>query len=316
MAPLLGAIVIAAAVWLWKGPVSLESGAAFGLMLLTTFVLRVVSNTLQLIRVRSWAVSTVFVVLMTVGVPLHRWDLWANLTGVLFIIYIIGLLASYQSRRPQVGVFYGSAALMTCTLLMPKLAWLVPAGIVAMLLPLRSLTPRSLTALILGLLLPYEVWGAWHLLDGDLIRAAIGQWQRLSTVSTDYFSSGNGLMETLKLNLLPPEREVVAIVVLYGLISIAHFLHTSLDDKTRTRMFFFSLIIQWPVLILILIFSPAPATAASAYAAGESALLWCPLCLVSAPLMAHYFVLSKKWPATVLFWLFLLLCLYLVLRPL
>lgn len=320
MAPLPTAIVFTLAIWLWRGPMSWESGVAVALMLLTTIILRQMSNALQLIRVRSWAVSTVFVLLMAVGASIHQWNPWANAMGVLFIVYIIGLLVSYQSRSPQVSIFWGSAALMTCSLVVPKLLWLLPIIILSMMLPLRCLTQRSLVALLLGLLLPYELWAAWHLFQGTLMEAAVAHWQALYTIDINEIAAVNGSWsEALSHILLSQQAQVMIFFVLYSVISIFHFFRTSLDDKTRTRMLYYSIMMHWPVLLLIVVLQGGVESTASSFegvAAPQSAMLWPPMCLVSAPLLAHYFVFSRRWAGSLMFYLFLLLCLFLVLRPL
>lgn len=308
MAPLPGALVLTLALWLWRGQVDWESGLAVALMLLTTLILRQMSNALQLIRVRSWAVSTVFVILMAVGAPIHRWNSAVMGMGVLFMVYIIGLLVSYQSRKPQVSIFWAVAALSACSLMVPKLLWLVPITILSMMMPLRCCTSRALVALLLGLLLPYEIWGAWNLYNGTIIAAATAQWQAFTNINVDYLlplfdineksgSWGNYLWQSV----MSVKVEVVILTVFYGLISIFHFFHTSLDDKTRTRMLFYSVMMHWPVVVAIILL--------------QDAMIWPILCLVSAPLLAHYFVFSRRWMGSLMFYLFLLLCLFLVLRP-
>lgn len=285
-----------------------ESGLAVALMLLTTLILRQMSNALQLIRVRSWAVSTVFVILMAVAAPIHRWNSAVMGMGVLFMVYIIGLLVSYQSRKPQVSIFWAVAALSACSLMVPKLLWLVPITILSMMMPLRCCTSRALVALLLGLLLPYEIWGAWNLYNGTIIAAATAQWQAFTNINVDYLlplfdinekssSWGNYLWQSV----MSVKVEVVILTVFYGLISIFHFFHTSLDDKTRTRMLFYSVMMHWPVVVAIILL--------------QDAMIWPIFCLVSAPLLAHYFVFSRRWMGSLMFYLFLLLCLFLVLRP-
>lgn len=313
MAPLPGALVLTLALWLWRGQVDWESGLAVALMLLTTLILRQMSNALQLIRVRSWAVSTVFVILMAAGAPIHRWNPAAMGMGVLFMVYTTGLLVAYQSRKSQVSIFWAVAALSACSLMVPKLLWIVPITILSMMMPLRCCTSRALVALLLGLLLPYEIWAAWNLYNGTIIAAATAQWQAFTSINVDYLlplcdinnpnsSWGNDLWQSV----MSVRVEVVILAVFYGLISIFHFFHTSLDDKTRTRMLYYSVVMHWPVVVAILLLQGGVV---------QSAMLWPILCLVSAPLLAHYFVFSRRWLGSLMFYLFLLLCLFLVLRP-
>ena len=326
VAPLPVVIALTVVIWLWRGSVSVEGASGIALMLLTTFILRQVSNTLQLIRVRSWAVSTVFVILMAIGAPIHQWNPCANAMGVFFMLYIIGLLASYQSRKPQVSIFWGTAALMTCSLLVPKLLWLIPIIILSMLLPLRCCTSRSLVALLLGILLPYELWGAWNLYNGTIVSAAVAHWQGLTSVSIDYLLPQGGIgasaaewEQVIGRWFTSIKGELVIFLALYGIISIFHFFRTSLDDKTRTRMLYISLMLHWPVLMLILLLHGGTEVTGSFFesiTASQSAMLWPPLCLVSSPLLAHYFVFSKRWAGSIMFWLFILLCLFLVLQQL
>lgn len=285
---------------------SLQPWISLAVVLGSTLLLRHFSNEAQLIRIRSWIVSSLYIVLTALCAPLHHWDLLTISCSFLYLVYIIALLTSYQAQRPQNQIFVASLALSLISVKMPMALWLLVPMVLAMLTTLRSFTARTFLAMIFGVLVPYEFLFAWHLYNHNVMEA----WADFSTWMQDFCLpiSEGGLLadyDSWQEWALGRKTPMMVVLLVYGLIGIVHFFHTSINDKTSTRMFYISLIMQWPVVAGLLMFSR-----------GNDALLCAMLVLINSILVGHYFVFSKGWVANMFFWLFLILCLYSVLpRP-
>ena len=305
MAMLPVSIVIAVVLWLWQAPQTLESVAGLACVLILTLALRWLSNTLQLIRVRSWAVSSIFVVLMAVCAPLHDWSVEVMGITTLYMMHVGGLLFSTHVRRPQLAVFISSVALGCLTMVLPQTVWLLPFSVMAMAMPLRIFSARVLAALLLGLLLPYEVWAAWYLVQGILVEA-------FTTLVNGVIPSFTSLL-TPHPSLLTPYSLLLTPILLFSLFSLVHFMRTSLDDKIATRMRDIVLLLQWPVLLVLVVLQVTESSTANVQCSMSLAPAWILCC---SPLLARYFVFSRGWQAGLAFWLFLLSLVAMSLYPL
>lgn len=292
-------IAIMVIVWLAGAPITLASAAGLVLALLTTLALRWVSNALQLIRVRSWAVSSVFALLISATAQLHGWSVEMLGLGLIYMVHVTGLIYCLDMARPQVGVFISAVALALMSMVEPLTLWLLVPMLLAMLFALRVLTGRTLTALFLGLLLPYEFraayflhsHGATALIDfvsggglEDVFIPAIGELWRAAVIprsAADWLP----LIQPLGCGAL----------LLFSLIANIYFVLTSIDDKLVVRMQHFTLLLQWPVLTALLLVGMPQSVG----------LIPC-VALSSAPLMGRYAVFSRGWGAEAVWWLLVL----------
>ena len=288
MAMLPCSIAIMVLLYLAAGAITTPSLTALLLALLTTLALRWMSNALQLIRVRSWAISSVFALLVGTAAPLHGWAPEAMGLALLYLVHIAGLLFSTEGARPQVGVLISSVALALMSMIEPLMLWL---------------------------LLPYEVWLAVFLyangtealaglLQEDTLRAILAP----ASGQAWAFDSLSFAPEAL-LPHLP--RLGVGVLLLFSLIANIHFMHTSIDDKISVRMHYVTLLLQWPVLVAL------PVTGCLQAEADISRALLPVVCVAvcSAPLLGRYIVFARGRGAAVVSWLMMLTLLFLWLCP-
>lgn len=292
---------MAAAGILWYADTdfSLESFLALVMLLTSTVALRVFSNAVQLIRVRSWAVASLFIITEALCSHIYGWSP-LNMAGcMLLLTYTISLLLSHQSPRPQTPVFAATVSVALLTMIMPQLAWLMPICLLSLLTPLRSFTPRALSAVAFGLLLPYLAFFCWHI-HHDSAATALQEMDAalrdyavplLSDIVTTEISSGK-----FTANPSTPHLHRLC-MCLFGLVGIVHFLHTRYNDKVRTRIYYTTIIMHWPAITLLQFFTT-----------GHDSLLATMAALYNSVLLAHYFVFAKGWVANTLFWFFVLLC--------
>ena len=73
------------------------------------------------------------------------------------------------------------------------------------------------------------------------------------------------------------------IIGLLSFVSSLHYLRTAFNDKIRTRMFFYAILMVHAVLLLLLILRPA-----------DYAILLPMLAMNSAPLVGHHLTLARR----------------------
>lgn len=288
-------MALAVVIFLLRSELTPESTAGLLLALITTLAVRWVSNYLQLIRVRSWAVSSVFILLISAAEPIHGWSITSMGLCALCWVHVASLLFCTQVDRPHLCIFVSTLALALMCMVQPLLLWLLPACVAAVMIVLRVWSLRVLAAIFLGLLLPWQLWAAWHLTQGSLTAAA-----------GDIVAVLTAAPHLSAMTLWPLSIGVAVLLVLspFVLISIIHFLRTSLDDKLTTRLQYVTILMEWIVLLaLLILFWPGTKSVIPA------------MMLCSAPFVARYIVFSRGWVAATVFWLFILTLLSLYLCP-
>lgn len=290
---------IAVGVLLWYKDTDFlaNSYLTLAILLFSTLALRVLSNAIQLIRVRSWAVSSIFVIISALCFHIYDWQPVTALGSLLFLGYTTGLLASYQSPRPQVSTFIAAISLALLTMLMPQLLWLAPICLLSSLTTLRTFTPRTLFAIAFGLLLSYEAFFCWHICNGTLIASLQYFSQEICNYSIPSMPCNLSFDTIVQHHVLSSSHMYMLQLFIFGIIGIIHFIRTSFNDKIRTRMHYITIIMHWPVLFLLITLTH-----------GYEPLLMSMTALYSSIVLAHYFVFSKGWVANTLFLIFIISC--------
>lgn len=236
------------------------------------------NNQCQLLRIRSRMNSVTFLALVNIFPLLHTAGL-ALVPALCLLLTYFMLFKSYGEYKPQGYAFHGFFFLGVGSLFFPPMLLLAPTLFVSCNTQLRILTLRTMSALTLGLLLPFWLYTA-------AMAAASALWG-LKETRLSYFSlrlpdySG---IETWQWGAL-------ALVLVLGLISVGHFLATSYNDKIRTRQFFFTMIPSFVPLLFFMAWWP------------EDFLITLPLLLLNlTPFMAHFMALSKIKYITFVFW--------------
>lgn len=282
-------VVAALTAILWvlpdAGNVALWAGLA--VTAVTTYLLMECSNRNALLRVRSRMISVTYLMLMMTCPFLHQWD-WDMLPMFCWLASYAAFFKSYQNMRPEGCTFYGFLFVGLASMVWMPLLLAAPLFYASLLLHMRSLTWKSLCSGILGLLLPYWFVTGYAVWTGS-IQEVSAMWQaQFAFLPADY-SQLTG-------------QQVSAFVVLavLGLPATIHYLRTAYNDKIRTRMFFYMIIMQELAMVLACALQP------------QHAGVLLPLLIVnSAPLIAHHLSLSRgRWANTWFFFsLMLVVCL-------
>lgn len=256
---------------------------------ITAYALIELNNAHALLRIRSRLTGSTFLVLTGSFTFLHNSPHVLVPAFCAVATYYL-LFRSYQRPRPENAIFYAFAFTGIGSQFFPPMLYLVPTYYLAMLVQLRSFTLRTLLAGLLGLVIPYWCRGGVNFFMGrpdDLLPLL----SSLTDLSLPQYP-------------LPDSHRMAAlgIVLLLAVTSSVHFLRTSYNDKIRTRMFFFMLIIQAGVLTVLLLLQP------------QHFDTWIQLLIVTiAPLTAHLFALTGTRATNLYFCFILLLLTYLTL---
>ena len=252
----------------------------------------------SLLRKRSQMISIVCFALWVACPLLHNFN-GASLATLLVLCAHYCMMNTLQAPRPEGYCFYCYTFLVAASLIFPQAVWLVPVMVWSQAMYMRSLTLRSIAAGVLGLVVPGVMSGLYlYCLKGE---------SDLLALATQYFAQCTDVNWAFWNNLLsaPPgewsraDWQFVSTLVCLlgiGIVSIAHFLHTSLKDKLRVRMFYNMLLLTDVALCVGIVLFPQ---------LRESLLLL--LTVGSAPLVAHYFTLANGWMAQVVFYLSLII---------
>ena len=263
------AYVLSAVLWSLTSANTTENWTGFLFLAVTTFFLRTVYNNVSLIRIRSWFLSSCFIVLCACMPFLHTFD-WTFISLFSFIIAQHFLFKAYQNTHAERPLFFAFLFLFSATLFCPPVILLTPAFLLAIMVPLRAFTLRTASAILLALILVAQVL-LWYHIATDSINALPEFWISLTDIH---------FKETWQWSTLQMVNVIFIGVFLF--LSIIHFYRTFFYDKIRTRMYFHVIILE----------TICCAPALLSYPDYFNALLRL-LLLLCAPLYAHYFVLGQ-----------------------
>lgn len=296
-------LVIGSALWLLPevGNILLWGG---WLVAIVTALFYAELNTKEgLLRKRSQMVSIVCFALLVVC-PLWHNGNGTSLVPLLLLCAYYCMINTLQASRPEGYCFYSYVFLSCASLLLPQTVWLVPAMVWNHAAYMRSLTLRSLVASALGFVVPGVMLALYFFcLKGEsdfLPRIThcfaqstdvnLDDWQQLLSIAPREWSVSDWQFLSTFVGLLG-----------IGVVSIVHFLYTSLKDKLRVRMFYNMLLSAELALLLCVLLFPHQR---------ESLLML--LSVNSAPLVAHYFTLANGWLAQVVFYFSLIIYISLI----
>ena len=234
----------------------------------TGYFLIVLNNAFALIRMRASVQTAIFFLLVTVCPVLHQLHA-GNMAAAALLASFFFLFRSYQQLQPSGLVFHTFVCLAVGSLFFPPMLYLVPVYWMGSYM-FQSLTLRSFFASLVGLLLPY-----W-LLCGYL--AWQGEWSLFAAWGTRCLPVDRSVMD-----LNAWEVATLGYLALLFVVSAAHCLLASLDDKLRTRAYLQFLILLDVVLFMGVLCFPA-------YCA-----CWIAMLLIGVSILAgHLFVLTHS----------------------
>ena len=262
--------VVGSVVWLGGG---LGDGARWGAWLVTLLTMLAVmdwNSRATLIKQRTRMASTTFFALLTAFAFLEPWH--ASMVAALYYVAAhIVLSLCYQQPKSQGTAFHAFLLLGAGSFFFRPLLLLAPFFLISLGVHLRALTWRSLAASLLGLATPYWLVAAWQLAFGGGV-----EWDVLWRADELHF----GLLRLASLD--GARTASLFFLLLYVAIALVDYMRTYYQDKIRTRMFIYAIMVQLAGLGAMLLFLPADFDATLRL-----------LCCAAAPLVGHHLTLAR-----------------------
>ncbi len=237
-----------------------------------TYLLIELNNRNALLRVRSRMVSSSFLAMMAAFPALQAWTP-AHLAPLCLAASLIPLFRAYQKPAAAPDVFRAFCLTGLGSLLYPPLVCLLPCYFLVLQIHLRALSGRTFAAGLLGAALPYWLLAVVALWRGDLTEWA-EQWAAAFRFPLPDFRT-----------VTPVQLGQCAFLTLLTLLSAAHFVRTAYNDKIRTRMFFYILLVIDTVLLAGLCARPQDFSVTGGL-----------LAVGASPLIGRYFTLARgRW---------------------
>ncbi len=263
------AAVVGSAVWLLGG---IGEGARWGAWLVTLLTMLAVmdwNSRATLIRQRTRMASTSFIALLTAFAFLEQWD--KSMIGALcYVLAHIVFSFCYQDVKCQGKAFHAYLLLGLGSFFFRPLLLMMPFFLFSQAVHLRALTWRTLAAALLGMLTPYWLVAAWNM--------AHGSW-----TSNLLWRTGDIHFTWMRWSELDGSRQLALIFLLaYIAIALIDYVRTYYQDKIRTRMFLYTIMVQLIGLGLMIV----------ALGHDYDSVLRL-ICCCAAPLIGHHLTLAR-----------------------
>lgn len=195
------------------------------LMAATTYLMVILNTTNSLLRVYSRMVSCTFLLTVCMSQFLLP-NINAHVLMMSLTSFLIILARAYQDAHAPGITFYAFACVGVASLMEPHVLLLTPLVIVVMARNMMAMSARMLSASVLGLIAPYWIGTGVRLLFG---RSVSSIFSSLGGLFTDMGFSSWTYMESDR--IVP-----LMFMVLCSVLSLAHFIKYSYQDKIKTRM--------------------------------------------------------------------------------
>lgn len=295
----LAAVLVYAFIWWSNKEYSTDSIVGASACLLTAYIWMEASISHQLLRIRSLFIPTFFILASTFCKEMQSLSmgLWIVVCFTMCCYFIFN---SYQNNRETKSIFHGFMLLALASFGEVKILWLIPFIFIGCLVYLRSLSFKTFSAALIGIIGPYWLYLCYCLYINQIdvfiqhfqdLLCPPDLYQALTTthppIHTEQFTSALKEIYTLR-----PTAQTLGVgyYTFLALVSSIHCEHTRSNDKIRTRMFFHFFILMEVFGAAMLLLYP------------HETSIWIPLFLCTAsPLVGHFFALSNSRITTVFF---------------
>lgn len=181
---------------------------------------------------------------------------------------LFSLFRSYESAVAPAPIYHSFLGLGIGSFLLPHLLFLIPV-LYLMMIPLRSLSPRTLFAGLMGIVTPYWLMGCYYLYLGVPEKTLVPFTELIRFTPIDYHM------------LSLPQCVSALVFILITAFCSVHCLLRSYNDKVQTRILLRLLIVMGVVITLLLALQPM-----------HFAALFPVLLFVGSLMAGHYFSLT------------------------
>lgn len=265
-------------VWLAGGLVSRGLWLSFALMVANTYFMAELNNRNALIRIYSRMVSCSFLILTVMSSFLFdQVSVWV--IGISSALTYLLLFNAYQDKRATRWVFYSFLTISIASLFFIQILYYVPFLWILFGSKIMGLSWRTFWASLLGLILPYWLYGGYTIYTNSLMEIF------------RHFSELGNFQGFLQIeNLSSYQIFTFLFMILLGIMGIAHFIRSTYKDKIRTRMLYEIFCTMEILTIIFILLLPRL----------YNQLL--PVLIVNtAPLIAHFIALSRTRASNITF---------------
>lgn len=237
----------------------------------SSYLMVELNNTNALIRVYSRMISCSYIMLYLMT-GLITSDEPVILVQLCFIVFYLFLFSAYQEKDAVGRVFYAFTSLGIASVFFIQILYLVPILWILLRTNILALNIRTLSASILGLIMPYWVLGGYSLYTEN-INWLIGHFETFTRFAPICDYQGLSAMQIT----------LFAVLLLYTFTGIVHLLRNSYKDKIRTRMFFEIFMIVDLISIVCIVLQPQ-----------HYDILIGIIVVNTSPIIAHFMALSSS----------------------
>jgi len=215
-----------------------ETIGAFALYAIVGYLLIVLNKTFAIIRLRASIQTVIFLVLAAILPDTHL--IYPGI--IMTLCYLVGLFFffnSYQLERPAGLLFHAFIFWGISSLFVPKIIWLFPFIWYACF-TFRSLSVKSFIASLFGWSLPIGVFAAYAFWKGDF------------SAFTNKVIEAVAIEIPTSLDFLWPFVVTLFYLLIIFIVSSAHSLKTSLDEKVQARNYLHHIITVTVVLFILI----------------------------------------------------------------
>ena len=267
-------------IWAAIGPMSQIKVYCWLCCAICSYLLVEFNNANALLRVRSRLTTSTFLLGIGSFPFLHE-----SLDALSVTFFMLGcyyfLFRSYQESNSSPNIYHAFVSLGIACLIHPLLLCFIPFVYWSMIAYLRSFSFKTFCASLLGILTPFWFYGAYLIYIQDYTEV-------ITKLQNVLFFSLPSWNDYLSLDIT--RLSAFLLIFVLGLIGTIHALKTSYNDKIRTRMQFYTLILFETVILLFLLAQPQ-----------QFDLFMALLTLTSAPVIAHFFALTSYRITNILF---------------
>lgn len=295
------------AVWLlfaWLiGPLGILPN--FIIFVLATYFMVELNNRNTLLRTYSRMVSCSYIILMMMF-PNMILDIKMQAVQLCFIIFYAVLFKTYQNRYSQAHIFFAYFVLGCASLVSPSVLILIPIIWILNITCLMSFTGKSFFASLLGLLAPYWIIMPYIIYKGGIEELYEGALSLYDSIVTFKGFDVIDVVSSISAIVKHPLSLCFTFVLLYLVISIAHYIKESYYDKIQVRMLYTIFIVMTLVILMFII---AGALIPSYF--GNTAHVFKYLLIVNAsPLIAHFITFTNSKTSNILSMLFFVMSIF------
>lgn len=218
--------VYALVVWLLSGVLTNHWWWHLACFAITSYLMVELNNTNALIRIFSRMVSSAFLVLTCCACflfpALHEAVMQTCLTAFVTMLFL-----TYQNKEASGITYYAFLLFGVASVAYVHILFFLPLIWLLMTTNMMSMSWRTWTASLLGVLTPYWFGSVWVIYQQDY------------ALFTDHFSKLAVFEEPFNLyGITHSQKATLALIILMAIIGSIHFIRKNYLDKIRIRMFY------------------------------------------------------------------------------